>query len=171
LAVIGLRSRSLLGLALALASCFGCRPAPPVRSQAPAFSGARPASPAAGGALEIARGPVIERLENRADGTEQSWRFAAAPGGRGDVVVRLAVAGQTVSGQTQAGLHFVDPATGAGVRYGSATWVDARGARTPASTRYAGGEIAAQPAPQAPYSPRPSAFSSWARAVESWYSA
>jgi hypothetical protein len=45
-------------------------------------------------------------------------------------VVRLAAAGEAFTGATEGGLHFADPATGAGVRYGAATWVDARGRRS-----------------------------------------
>ena len=37
------------------------------------------------GAITIQRGELTERLENDEGGVEQSWRFASAPSGQGDL--------------------------------------------------------------------------------------
>jgi hypothetical protein len=95
-----------------------------------------------GGVLQLRRGTgVVEQLRNGPDGVEQRWAFARRPGGRGDLVVRVKVGGMAYRGRTAGGLHFVDRTTGVGVRYGRATWVDGRGARTDVGGRYAGGEV------------------------------
>jgi hypothetical protein len=93
------------------------------------------------GALGVRRGDVLERLRNSAAGVEQSWSFSRRPSGSGDLVVRVAVNGLKYSGRTNHGLHFADPATGVGVRYGWATWVDAHGQRTALRGSYADGFI------------------------------
>ncbi|MCP3105122.1 hypothetical protein LZ198_40270 [Myxococcus sp. K15C18031901] len=87
-----------------------------------------------GGALSLGRGPVVEVLENRDGGLEQRWEWASAPAGAGALEVRVAVSGLTYAGRTEHGHHFVDAASGLGVRYGRATWVDARGRRTDIET-------------------------------------
>jgi len=51
----------------------------------------------------------------------------AAPEGDGDLVVRIATAGQLPTGDSRHGLHFRDPIRGLGIRYGLATWRDATG--------------------------------------------
>ncbi|MBI5481272.1 MAG: hypothetical protein HY906_20605, partial [Deltaproteobacteria bacterium] len=90
-----------------------------------------PRSPAAAvgqdGALRLAGGGVTEELENREAGFEQRWRFAAPLRGTGDLVVRVRTAGQRFVGTTERGLHFVDPTSGLGFRYGWASWIDATG--------------------------------------------
>jgi hypothetical protein len=85
----------------------------------------------ASGSLAVRRGAVIERLENDDDGVEQSFVFASASAGQGDLTVHLRVSGEEFVGATASGLHFADRAAGLGVRYGGAVWVDARNARTP----------------------------------------
>jgi hypothetical protein len=80
------------------------------------------------GALVIDRDGVQERYSNTDDGVEQSWRFARAP--EREYVVRIATSGLAFDRSTETGLHFVDPESGVGVRYGHATFIDAGGART-----------------------------------------
>jgi hypothetical protein len=92
--------------------------------------------------LDLDRGTVVEHLENTEDGVEQSFVFSERPAGRGDVTLRIAVSGEQYVGATAAGLHFADPATGTGVRYGAATWVDARGERTLVGAAFDRGAIA-----------------------------
>jgi hypothetical protein len=92
------------------------------------------------GHLTVDRGVAVEKLESSPEGVEQSWRFDQRPG-NGDLVVRVSTAGHPLKGSDGDGLHFVDPATGIGVRYGLATWVDAHGVRTTVAPRFADGEI------------------------------
>ncbi len=89
--------------------------------------GAAVAGVAEDGHFVLERGAFSEELENGEDGVEQSWRFAARPSGAGDLVVRIPVAGQIFYGASQDGLHFIDPLTGLGFRYGLASWIDAQG--------------------------------------------
>src|SRR6185437_17101768 len=91
--------------------------------------------------VSIDRGAAVEHLENTDDGVEQSFRFAERPAGSGDLVVRLRASGEPFVGATEKGLHFADAASGLGVRYGAATWVDARGQRTAAAVAYEDGAI------------------------------
>jgi hypothetical protein len=91
--------------------------------------------------LSIVRGSVVEHLENTEDGVEQSFEFATRPAGSGDLDVKIAVTGESFVGETEHGLHFVDPATGIGVRYGVATWVDAQGTRTQVEADFVEGRI------------------------------
>jgi MYXO-CTERM domain-containing protein len=89
------------------------------------------------GELDIDRGAAIEHLRNFEGGMEQSWRFAGAPAGGGDLVVRVRVAGQAFAGETPSGIHFRDSdPQGVGMRYGTATWIDARGERTDVPARF-----------------------------------
>ena len=76
------------------------------------------------GAVEIDRGAVTEVLENRDDGVEQSWRFAADPGGDDDLVVTVAVTGYQTVATTRTGLHFLN-GDRLGIAYSHAMWVDA----------------------------------------------
>src|SRR5262245_58319000 len=75
------------------------------------------------GALVLERGPVAEHLANTLHGLHQSWLFQLAPEGRGDLVVRMAAGGARFQGETASGLHFRDPGSPAGVRYGNAVWI------------------------------------------------
>jgi hypothetical protein len=93
------------------------------------------------GSLLIDRGVAAERLRDGEDGVEQSWTFARAPAGGGDLTIRIAATGEQYIGATSSGLHFADAQTGLGVRYGTATWIDARGARTSVASSYEGGAI------------------------------
>ena len=93
------------------------------------------------GAITIRRGDVTERIENDEGGVEQSWSFAHAPEGAGDLVVRVRVGGGSrFTRATDHGLHFGAPSR-LGTRYGIATWVDAKGERTVVVPRITGTEI------------------------------
>jgi len=102
-------------------------------------SGAGEARTGAKGQLEIAKGALTEQLRNGPEGVEQSWRFAAPPGGSGDLEVRVALAGGAFVGQSEAGLHFSGGKLG--VRYGHATWIDALGMETAVPARWDGSAI------------------------------
>jgi hypothetical protein len=91
--------------------------------------------------LSITRGDVVEHLENNDDGVEQSFEFAARPEGSGDLEIEIAVSGQSFVGATEGGLHFIDPISTIGVRYGEATWVDAQGTKTHVNTDFVDGRI------------------------------
>jgi large repetitive protein len=92
------------------------------------------------GRLLVERAGVTEVIENLAGGVEQSWRFAAAPATRGDLVVEVAARGPSMVAETAGGLHFAS-AAGPGLRYSHATWVSADGSATAIPTRYADGLI------------------------------
>jgi MYXO-CTERM domain-containing protein len=94
------------------------------------------------GHLAVARGDVTEHLRNDRDGVEHSFEIPARPEGNGDLVVRVSVTGEAYAGLTAGGHHFRDPATGLGARYGAATWIDARGQRTPLAVAWTGAELA-----------------------------
>ncbi len=93
------------------------------------------------GSVAMARGAVVEVLRNTEEGVEQLWELAAPPEGEGDLEVTVELAGLDYAGETEHGHHFVDPATGVGVRYGLVTWVDANGERTPVRAEYASGAL------------------------------
>ncbi|AKT41768.1 MYXO-CTERM sorting domain-containing protein [Chondromyces crocatus] len=95
----------------------------------------------ADGHLALERGWVVEHLRNGEEGVEQSFSFQERPRGRGDLVVRVRVSGQVYSGESPTGHHFVDPATGIGLRYGRAQWIDGRGETSLLPVRYADGEL------------------------------
>jgi hypothetical protein len=129
-------TRSVAGAALRL------RTASIARGSDELAAAAAPAvSLAASGAAEIDHGGAVEQVRNTAGGLEQSWDFAAAPAGDGDLVVRIAVTGQDYAGRTDAGLHFADPASGLGFSYSDATWIDAEGERTPVPAVFDGSAI------------------------------
>lgn len=109
------------------------------RGDALLAAGAGEVSRTEDGQLRVERPGVVERLENRADGVEQSWRFAAAPEGGGDLVVRMPVEGAFI-GATEHGLHFTGGVLG--VRYGHGTWIDALGVETEVPARWEDGAIA-----------------------------
>ncbi len=77
-------------------------------------------------AIEIVRSGVVERVTNREDGVEQSWHFAAAPVGTGDLVVEVAVSGHRYDVGNDNGLHFKGPSK-LGVRYSHGVWLDSAG--------------------------------------------
>ena len=91
------------------------------------------------GGIAIDRGWATETLRNTRDGLMQSWAFAARPDR--DVVVRVRMTGMGYAGVTDGGLHFRDPKTGLGFRYGWATWVSGDGVKTPVRGVWEGDEI------------------------------
>lgn len=93
------------------------------------------------GHLVVARGEVEEHLENRDAGVEFSYSFARAPEGAGDLTVALDVTGEQLVGETPGGLHFADPASGLGMRFGQATWIDATGKKTRVRVRSEEGRL------------------------------
>jgi hypothetical protein len=93
------------------------------------------------GAVRVRRVDVDEVVRNRPQGVEQSWLFAAEPGGSGDLEIQVQPSGMDFLGQTASGLHFGDPASGLGFRYGHGTWIDSRGARHPVPVRFQAGRI------------------------------
>jgi hypothetical protein len=52
------------------------------------------------GAVEIARGLAVETLEANGSGLEQSWKLATRPAGTGDLVIEVAVSGQSFTSDT-----------------------------------------------------------------------
>jgi hypothetical protein len=104
-----------------------------------------PASLLARWSLEGGRLARVDRdgaseIALRADGLRQAWRFDRQPA-RGDLEVRVSLDGLAFDRVTSRGVHFVDRATGARFRYGHATWIDARGARTPIDARFEGTRV------------------------------
>lgn len=99
--------------------------------------GTRPSSPILehDGAVTVLRGEVTERLENDDAGVEQSWKFEHVPPGQGDLVVRVRASGERYASTSEHGLHF-EGASGPGLRYGTAMWVDANGRRTVVTPRF-----------------------------------
>jgi len=93
------------------------------------------------GAAVVIRGDVEEILEDDAVGIEQSWRFARAPPGNGNLEVRVRATGERYVTTTAHGLHFGDASASLGLRYGTATWVDANGTRTVIEPRFDGTDI------------------------------
>ena len=87
------------------------------------------------GTITVRRGELTERLENDEAGVEQSWHFEHAPSGQGDLVVRVRATGERYSATSEHGLHFAST-SGPGLRYGTATWVDASGKRTVVVPRF-----------------------------------
>ncbi len=102
-----------------------------------AASASRPAH----GVVEITRGSIVETLASSSRGVEQSWHFAAAPEGEGDLIVRVATSGMGHVATTASGEHFRDETSGLGVVYGHGTWVDAAGTRTPVPVRFESGAL------------------------------
>jgi hypothetical protein len=92
------------------------------------------------GSVIVHRGEITETIANDEGGVEQSWRFDRAPAGHGALVLRVGAKGQRYAASTDHGLHFEAPGS-LGLRYGTATWVDANGKRTVVSPRFAGSEI------------------------------
>ncbi len=111
-----------------------------VRRGATAIStDASPHAALAGASVDIHRGAVVEHVSSSSDGVEQSWAFAEEPEGDGDLVVRVRASGEAFAGETTHGVHF--SGTSLGLRYGVATWVDARGERTTLLPSFSNGDI------------------------------
>ena len=115
----------------------------PARARALPAAAVRAVRAAGDGHLVLARADGDEHLRNGHAGVEQSFDFAAEPAGEGDLVVRVRVEGLRHAGETDGGHHFIDPESGLGLRYGVATWIDARGAATRVPVDWdAAGELA-----------------------------
>jgi hypothetical protein len=100
-----------------------------------------PAVDATARAVTFARGDVVERYDVRVDGLEQSFRFDRPLPGRGDLVVRLAVAtALQPRARADGTLAFALPGVGE-VTVGAVTGIDADGDRADGSLRLAGGAI------------------------------
>ena len=82
---------------------------------------------------------VDERIENGVDHVQQSWVFASRPAS--SITVHVQVEGYTYADSAERGLRFVDSESGISVRYGHATWIDARGAQTPIRAKWTGRSI------------------------------
>jgi hypothetical protein len=93
------------------------------------------------GDLVIEHGLVHEYFINGEDSVEQMWTFDDAPAGSGDLEIRVRTGGQSYVGWDEHGHHFMDGATGVGIRYGVATWIDGSGRETPVPVQYDGGEL------------------------------
>ncbi|WP_224248727.1 hypothetical protein [Hyalangium gracile] len=93
------------------------------------------------GHLSFSHGSVVEHLRNDEEGVEQSWHFASAPDGQGELHVSLPVTGLVFARTTEQGLHFTDARTGMGFRYGHGTWVDGQGRRTAVPAEFSQGRI------------------------------
>lgn len=93
---------------------------------------------------EYDHGGVIEAYDVRTDGLEQTFVLARRPAAVGDLVIRGRVE-TTLAAATRAAVHgavdFVDADGRPVVRYGAAVAVDARGVRTPMTTRVDGETI------------------------------
>ncbi|MCY1075824.1 Ig-like domain-containing protein [Archangium lansingense] len=93
------------------------------------------------GTLELRTQAATEHLVNREAGVEQSWSFSTLPEGNGELSIEVPVAGLEYVGTTESGLHFADPISGVGVRYGHGTWIDADGVTTSVPARLERGRI------------------------------
>ncbi len=80
------------------------------------------------GTAELRRGELLERWLFREGGLEQQWELAGAPAGEGPLEVALEWRGAQL--ESVDGEGSVWRAQDARLRYGHATWVDARGQRT-----------------------------------------
>lgn len=86
------------------------------------------------------RGDYRETVRNEPEGIEQSWHFASAPAGQGDLMVAISATGVDYAGTTAGGLHF-RRAGELGLRYSHATWVEADGDRWDVQASYDNGRI------------------------------
>ena len=114
-------------------------------SQVPAAGTARLA---ADGHVAIDRGIAVEHLRNVEAGLHQTFRFATRPEGKGDLEVRIRVAGAAFAGVSAAG-HEFGAAGDLALRYGKATWIDAEQRATPMEIRHLGDGVLALVVPEA----------------------
>lgn len=97
-------------------------------------NGGRPTAAKDGG-VDIARDRcVTEHAAGTDGGIEQSWTFECAPAS-GDIVIRVATSGLAFTSSDEHGLRFGN------MRYGTATWIDARGTRTTVQPAWDNGTI------------------------------
>nr|HPH68658.1 hypothetical protein [Kofleriaceae bacterium] len=88
--------------------------------------------------LVLHRPDVDERLTENEDGLHQEWEFAAPI--TTDIVVEVTATGADQISQDDGGV-FITSETRAGVHYGTATWVDNAGVRTPITTEVIGATL------------------------------
>src|SRR5262249_9436635 len=69
------------------------------RGEVPIADGVGIAAIQPDGSLGIERDALVEHLENREEGVEQSFDFAARPAGAGDLVIKFAVTGEAYRGK------------------------------------------------------------------------
>ncbi|MDQ3033427.1 MAG: hypothetical protein M3Y87_13495, partial [Myxococcota bacterium] len=93
------------------------------------------------GRLVRAGAGYTEILQNAEAGVELSWAFEERPAGDADLEVRVEASGLEHVADTDGGIHFRDPASTLGVRFGHATWVDAAGARTAVRVQREGADL------------------------------
>jgi hypothetical protein len=74
-------------------------------------------------------------------GVEHAWRFARRPEGAGDYVLRVAVSGLGYRGKTRDGHHFGLGGDHPGLRYGVATFIDAKNVATRVDVDYDEGAL------------------------------
>lgn len=94
-----------------------------------------------GSTAELARPLATETLALRADGLEQAWRFASEPAGQGALRVVVALDGARAMPADAEGVRLVSVPFGDELRYGHATWVDAKGVRTAVPVTVADGTL------------------------------
>lgn len=93
------------------------------------------------GRVTIDRGFALEVIEPTEIGLEQRWRFDRAPAGEGTLSVEVALEGYEYVETNETGLHFKDPESGLGLRYGLAYWVDADDKRTEIVPEFLDGRV------------------------------
>jgi len=94
-----------------------------------------------GDAVQYRHADVLERYTVRADGVKQDFVFEALPPGRGDLVVRGAVATELVPGEIgPGGMRFSLDGVG-GVEIGAVVGIDAAGRRVAGSMRWNAGSL------------------------------
>ena len=84
---------------------------------------------------------VDEEIRAHAQGLAQAWRFPTRPEGIGDMQVRVAVGGHAGHRRDARGHVFSGPDASSSIRYGTATWIDARGAAREVPVGYDGAEL------------------------------
>ncbi len=94
----------------------------------------------ADGEVHLDRGVVHEVVRPHERGAEQRWIFPEAPGGTGDLVVRVRPTERVTGAFHDARGLFLSTDAGP-LAYGRATFVDARGARTLIEPMLEGGDI------------------------------
>jgi hypothetical protein len=94
----------------------------------------------AGSRVEYARGPLVERYDLREAGVEQSFVFSTLPAGKGDLVVRGALASGLPVRADGDGLVLERDGVG-GMRIGGVTGIDARGQTARGTVRHVDGVL------------------------------
>jgi MYXO-CTERM domain-containing protein len=93
------------------------------------------------GRASVAHDGIVEHFEGRASSIEQSWDFASAPEGSGDIVVTIDLSGDWTHERTAAGLELRNQRDGTLLTYGRATWIDANHEETRVEPEFSDGSI------------------------------